>query len=62
MSWLRAGLSKATYKPSGSLSSCKLVMDWIMSPQNLHVEALNLNVTGIWDIAFMEIINVQWSQ
>ena len=37
-------------------------MDWIKSPQNPHVEALNLNVTGIWDIAFMEVINIQWSQ
>ena len=63
MSWLRADLSKATYIPSGSLLSCKLVvMDWIMSPQNPHVEALNLNVTGIWDMAFMEVINIQWSQ
>ena len=35
-------------------------MDWIVSPQNSHVEDLTFKVTVFGDRAFKEMIKVKW--
>ena len=36
------------------------IVDWIVFPQNSHVEALTHNVIKFGDKAFKEVIKVKW--